>query len=258
MSLGLETTVENDGTVDDKASESAASASIPSGSSESQTQSESETEFDAEFYEETFGLPAGSLKDVTDAQSALDMIRTFTDRTLISGLAGFTGGADIPVSKAPVTPPAAPKAEEKKGEASPTDFEKFKAEMMAEFEAKLNAERSAAAQAEIARRISSKIDSWGSAKYGVGTARTYKQAREAKRLAEMVYEHANAAAALGQQVTVESTLERLRLIDDETYTPTKQKAQVGTPGAGGKMGAKGDAAKMPRNIHEALRGNTTY
>lgn len=258
MSVGLETTVNDDQVTDDKASESAASASILSGSSESQTQSESETEFDPEFYEETFGLPAGSLKDVTDAQSALDMIRSFTDRTLIAGLSGFTGGADVPETKAAPAVPAAPKAEEKKGEATPTDFAKFKAEMMAEFDAKLNAERSAAAQAAIAQRISAKIDSWSSPKYGVGTARTYKQAREAKRLAEMVYEHANAAAALGQQVTVESTLERLRLIDDETYAPSKAKAQVGTPGAGGKMGAKGDASKMPRNIHEALRGNTSF
>jgi hypothetical protein len=254
MSVGLETTVNDDQVADDKASEIAASASILSGSSESQSQSEEgSTEFDPEFYEETFGLPAGSLKDVTDAQSALDMIRTFTDRTLIAGLGGFAGGADVPQTKAAPATPAVPKAEEKKAETTPTDFEKFKAELMSEFEAKLNAERATAAQAEIARRIAAKIDSWGSAKYGVGQARTYKQAREAKRLAEMVYEHANAAAALGQQVTVESTLERLRLIDDETYTPTKKKAQVGTPGAGGNMGAKGD--KMPRNIHEALRSN---
>lgn len=253
MSIAFETT--NPEPEDKEAEVKDAAARTPAGSSESQEQSQSETEFDPGFYEETFGLPAGSLKDVTDAQSALDMIRTYTDRTLITGLAGFSGGADIPDTKAASN--AEQRVADDKKAGAPTDFEKLKAELRAEWQTELRQQQEQAMMAETTRRVAAKIDSWGSPKYGVGNNRNYKQAREAKRLIEMVFDHARVAAARGEAVTPEATLERLRLIDDETYVPSKGKAQVGTPGAGGKMGAKGDAAKMPRSIHEALMQNKT-
>jgi len=42
--------------------------------------------FDASSYEESFGLPAGTLSGVEDAEAALEAVREYTDKTLTAGL----------------------------------------------------------------------------------------------------------------------------------------------------------------------------
>jgi len=233
----------------------AAAESTHAGSSESAEQSEQATEFDSALYEQTFGLPEGSLKDTTDAATALDLIKAFTDRTLIAGMAGFAGEADIPESKLPAEQPAKKKAKEPEN----PEYAAIRAELD-EVKGLLRNQKQhqeAVQMAEVKRRIFTKIDSWKSAKYGVGSARTYKQTKEANEIAGLVFQHAQAARQAGAyEPQVEASLERLRLVHDDTYElPKKAAPQLGTPGSGGKAGSKGE--NQPRSIHYALLGNPT-
>lgn len=239
--------------------DSAEQKSITSESGSSQTESsadDAQADFDAESLEISFGLPPGSLKDVKDADSAFEAVRTMTDKILTAGV-GFAPPAD----EKPAEKKAAPKADEKPGSGGNAEIDALRAEL-AEVKG-IVAQQTAQAQrqesADVERRVRSKIDSWASPKYGVTGTRNWRQTRAVQEFVDVLLPNMVAGRrAAGLAVStkdVEAYMEQLRVFDDDTYKPTKKAADkqtLGTPGA-----TKGAAEQKvaPGNIHQALMKN---
>ena len=211
--------------------------------------------FDVAVIEKEYGLPVGTLKDAKDEQSAYEAIKTFTDSTLTAG--GFGGGAVEQLG----TPPAKGKEVAK----TVDTIEALRAELdeVKGFLVKQQEGQRAQLEAELNRRVDSRINKWNSDKYGVAGKRTYKQTKAVKEFKEILLPNhvqgvVNSHMPVDQEVEV--YMERLRLHDDETYAPggKKQSAKdikpLGTPG-GNSGGAGGSKDGSPRNIHEALKNN---
>lgn len=225
-------------------------------SSGTETAGDNDGEFNPAEYEASFGLPAGSLKDVTDADSALKVIREHTDKLLIAGLSAG-GAADLPTAEEKPAPK--PKADDKKPVASGNaEIDALRAEL-AEVKGTIANQTKAQQQSqlqELDRRILTEIDSWKSPKYGVGTTRNYKQVKATRALREILLTHVAGYQATGQPIPlVETALRQVRVHDDEDYKPVvkKKDGALGTPGRSGKSG--GDTT--PANIHQALMQNQT-
>jgi hypothetical protein len=219
-------------------------------------------EFNAESLEISFGLPPGSLKDVKDEASAYEAVRTMTDKILAAGV-GFaptTDDADANATKTTTTMVAEKKpAAESKTAANP-ELDALRAEM-AEVKGMLTRQTQQTQQQmanDLKRRMTDKMDSWASPKYGVKGNRNYKQTQAAKEFEDKLLPNLLAgyqAAGLPIDQTIETYMERLRVFDDENYKPTKKgadkSAALGTPGSTKSVG--GD--KSPRSIHHALMAN---
>lgn len=232
--------------------------SIESGSSESQEQVETETdEFNPSEYEQTFGLPAGTLKDATDAESALAAVREYADRTLTAGLGFDFQGQQKPAETKAAAKGAEDKSDGEKGSGN-AELDALRAELV---EVKGMLQQNAQAQQqrmeqELERRISAEIDSWDSPKYGKSQSRNFNQTKADKEIRELMVTHITGLHAHGQPAPeVEKLLRQVRAFHDSDYSPAapKQKqAPLGTPNAAAKQAQAGNA---PRNIHEALMGN---
>lgn len=213
----------------------------------------SSNSFDAASIEEAFGLPAGTLKDVKDNDSALSAVREYTDKLTVAGI-----GVESPLGKPAEAPaakqagqPAAPPAEGDKPQyLTKADIDK----LFADRDKAQQTQQTGAMLTELDRRLEAEINSWASPKYGVGKQRTFKQVKAFNDLKDMIVTHIAGAATTGQQLPIGEVLaRRVRLLDDETYKPTVAGAAavpLGTPGA---AKAVTDANKDgPRNIHEAV------
>ena len=218
--------------------------------------------FDASSYEESFGLPAGTLDGVGNAESALESIREYTDKTLTAGLL-----SDAKIDPAVVvdeTPPVGaaetPAATGKLATSKNLELDALRADL-AEVKEKLvtreNNDHNAQV-VEINRRVDSEIDDWASPKYGTSKSRNFNQAKSVKELQELVQTHIAGSQAQGKAPPiVEQLLRQVRTFHDDEYKPSPVKkngeAVLGSPGTGSRS-TKGDDG--PKNIHEALMGNS--
>ena len=212
-------------------------------------------EFDPDAIEEAFGLPSGSLKDVTDTATALDLVRQLTDKTLIAGLE--LGDQVVEPAAAPKAPAAAPASPEPGAKTTPVnaEIEALRAQLvevktLIQQQTETNNQRLAA---ELDGRIRSEIDSWESPKYGVGKSRNFNQTKAEKELRNLARTHVAGLQVQGAVVpTVEVILRRVRAFDDADFKPTRKSAAapLGTPGT--PKGAPGGGKDEPKNIHELL------
>ena len=224
--------------------------------------------FDASSYEESFGLPAGTLDGVETAESALESIREYTDKTLTAGL--LSNAKVDPATKAGDAP--AEKVVEKVAEKLPVDTAIKGADTNPELDAlrarvteveKKSAVREqndiAIRDAEINRRGYEEIDKWASPKYGTSKSRNFKQAQAVAELTDLVRTHIRGYQAEGKlPPVVEKTLRQVRAHHDDEYKPSPApkngEAVLGSPGTGSRSAKKGD--DEPANIHEALQQNS--
>jgi len=240
----VETEVENQETTDQ-----ASQQSDSTGSKES-TATKSENDFDSESLELSFGLPPGSLKDVKDEASALEMLRSHTDQTLLKGLR-------IEPEQSQAEFPAITKPAQGKDSAEGTpDGEPAMLKRIAALESKLeDREKQFQAQqlADIERRLMSEVDSWASPKYGVTGSRTYNQTKAVRELVfELIPNYARGARSEGSQLPEPETIaRRLRVHTDETYKPSKRKADSGTSGTPGQRREPAES-KQARSIHDRV------
>ncbi len=223
--------------------------------------------FDAASYEESFGLPADTLKGVEDAKGALNAIREYTDKTLSAGL---SAGGKVDLSDgsedAGVVEGAKSAAEDaaRKTVSKNPEVDALRAEIteiksdLAKRDKQAFAERSAA----IDSRIQDEIDSWSSPMYGTSKARSFTQAKAVKEFKELVNTQVIGFQAQGKMPpAVEKVLRQVRSFHDEKFNPTPAKsngnAQLGSPGTGSRsVKANADSDKAPKNIHEALMSNS--
>lgn len=214
--------------------------------------------FDAASIEEAFGLPAGTLKDVKDTDSALSAVREYTDKLTVAGLgveSPLGKPAEVPAvpaAKQPGQPAAATAEGDKPQYLTKTDLDK----LFADREQAQQEKQTTAMLAELQRRLDAEVDTWASPKYGVGKQRTVKQIRAKKDLDDLILTHIGGATVTGTTLPVAEVLaRRIRLLDDETYKPTVAGAAVvplGTPGAAKAVTTENKEG--PRNIHEAVLG----
>lgn len=260
--------VENASAADETIVDEAITTPTGSATSADATPADDAAEFDAAELEHAFGLPQGSLKDATDAESALSIIKEHTDKTLIAGL-GFAGAAaDAPADPTPApakgaakgAAPAASKAAEAGQAAASESIEELR-ERIAKLEGALTAtaQASKAQQlAELDRRMQTEIDSWKSPKYGTGKARNYAQTRAMKNLRELVATQVAGLQATNQPLPViEKVLQQVRVFDDaeslaDLAKQLKGKKPADAVGAPGKTGKSGKPDGAPKNIHEAF------
>lgn len=236
--------------------------------SQSQSQSsnanaaQADNTWDAESLEVSFGLPPGSLRDVKDEASALEAVRTMTDKLLTAGLGFAEPTTETSAETKPATKPAT-KAETKPSGNAELDALRAEVEALKardqEREAKLIEQQNKQNTAMLRQRITTKIDSWASPKYGVTGTRNFKQAQAVKEFEEVLLPNFVAgrrASGLSlDAASLEAYMEQVRVFQDENYKPAKKgaakDAALGTPGAS-KPPAGSDA---PRTIHHALMGN---
>lgn len=213
-------------------------------------------EFNGNEYEQSFGLPAGTLKDVKDAESALAIIRSHTDKTLLAGDT-YVGGATVPAAETTAAKIGAAAAAAPVTGGNP-ELDALRAEVN-ELKGDREKERTAANHREVVeqlRRFESEVDSWASPKYGVTGHRTYDQQRAYRGLMGLGSTHIAGYVATNQASPApEHVARQVRVFDDKDYKPTQNTTAkpVGTPGSGSK--AANASASEPRNIHEALMGS---
>lgn len=201
-----------------------------------------------------------------DEKSAIEAVRSFTDKILTAGL-GFASAA---TTETKVEKPVV-KAEEKPAEKAAAaatganaEIDSLRAELR-EVKGMLTEQSQRQHQnglLELDRRVEAKIDSWASPKYGVKGNRNYKQTKAAKEFKDVLIPNLLAgrqAAGLPINQQIEVYMEQLRLHDDENYTPSKKdgdkSAALGTAGA--QKAAAGAAGAAPRSIHQALINNAS-
>ncbi len=227
--------------------------------------STSDDAFDAPSYEQSFGLPTGTLDGVEDAEGALEAIRGYTDETLTAGLLSNSIAGVTPATAAGEGDSKSDAAvkllnEAVKKESGNTELDALRAGLAEVKESLAIREKidHDTRVAEINRRVDSEIDVWASPKYGTTKSRNFKQAKAMKELQELVETHIAGSNAQGKSPPiVESLLRQVRTFHDDEYKPAPVKknsdAALGSPGTGSRS-TKGDDG--PSNIHEALMGNS--
>lgn len=224
--------------------------------------STSEGEFDAASYEESFGLPNGTLDGVKDAGGALETIREYTDKTLTAGLLsnaidGVTPAVDGETNGGvDKNDKASAKQESKNPEldALRADLVEVKEKLATREKLDHNTR-----VAEINNRVDVEMDVWASPKYGTSKSRNYKQASAVKELQGLVQTHIAGFQTQGKQPpVVEKLLRQVRAFHDDEYSPPSAKKNsgevLGSPGTGSRSAKKDDGE--PANIHEALQQNS--
>lgn len=220
----------------------------------------SSNSFDAAPIEEAFGLPAGTLKDVKDNDSALSAVDEYINKVTVAGI-GLPSPLEqaklaAPVAAAPATPqPGQPAAKPVEGQPQYMT----RADLDAYYAEKETAQQTAqfnAFMGELDRRLDAEIDSWASPQYGVGKQRNVKQIKAHAEVKDMIKTHIAGAVATGQVLPqAEILARRIRRLEDTTYTPGKPvqaAAPLGTPGAAKAVTTENKDG--PRNIHEAVLG----
>ncbi len=229
--------------------------------------------FDASTYEESFGLPADTLKGVENAEDALEAIRGYTDKSLTTGLlsnsiegatqaaaaaeaitgveTGMTTGVDTGAASKKTASQASKNPELDALRAKVDGMEKRETERV-----RLDLE---ARSSEIDSRVVAEIDKWASPKYGTTKSRNFKQAKDVKEFEDLVRTHILGHRAEGTQPPlVEKLLRQVRAFHDEDFNPKPVKdngdAVLGSPGTGSRAAKKGD--DEPRSIHQALQNNS--
>lgn len=223
--------------------------------------STSDDVFDASSYEQSFGLPADTLKGVEDAKSALEAIREYTDKTLTAGLlSDAVGGATVAPADTSADKGAESGDTKKDAAGKNPELDDLRAELSEVKESLATREKNDYDNrvAEINRRVDSEIDDWASPKYGTSKSRNFKQAKAVKELQDLVGTHIAGSKVQGKNPpVVESLLRQVRTFHDDEYKPAPAKKNsdtpLGSPGTGSRS-AKGDGS--PKNIHEALMGNS--
>lgn len=221
--------------------------------------STSDDVFDASSYEESFGLPADTLKGVEDAESALKVIREYTDKTLTAGLLSDAVGDKVAAENVEAGKKLDALGAELKASKNP-ELDVLRAELsdIKESLAVRDKRDFAMQSAEIDSRVDLEIDAWASPKYGTSKSRNFNQAKAMKGLQELVKTHIIGLRAEDKQPpVVEKLLRQVRAFDDDEYKPApankNSDAVLGSPGTGSRS-AKSDGE--PANIHEALMGNS--
>jgi hypothetical protein len=200
--------------------------------------------------EEAYGLPEGTLKDAKSEQEAFDLVRSYTDNTLLASLdEGEPAPAEEQTTKA-----AAKDEKPASGGNEEVDKLRAKVDKLEGYLTKQLEQEQKRVSAELVRRFNARVDSWKSAKYGTSGKRTYKQKVAVDSLGKLIADQGRVEASAGRVVAIESLADRARIWDDESFQPGVKKtaetqAPVGTPG-GHRQTATND--KLPRNIHEAL------
>lgn len=225
-------------------------------------------EFDASTFEVDHGLPEGTLEGVTDGKAAVEKLREYTDKILSAGLMSSAQLSQADVSQKTQTgdtKDAATKAEGKAdGKAEPTDFEKFRSEIMQSVKAELRAAQEQAQRAQDAEmlrqidsRIVAEIDSWNSPKYGSKDKRGYKELKAVRELRELAQtQYAGYVSQGKNSPPIETLMRQVRAFHDSDYTPSKKQATaaekkpLGTPGTR----SAGVDDGQPRTIHHAVFG----
>ena len=255
MIMPLETKEENETDQNDQKPETTSTGSTETDDS---TEGNEGDAFDAASYEESFGLPADTLKGVENAEDALEKIREYTDETLTAGLlsdsikgvadaaddADKGGASDDPPKKAGSKNPELDALRADLKEVKESLAYREKKDQQLQFE-------------DINRRGYAEIDTWASPKYGTTKSRNFKQAKAVESLQDLVRTHILGYQAQGKlPPIVEKTLRQVRAHHDEDYKPKTAKknsdAVLGSPGAVNRT-KKGD--DEPANIHEALMKN---
>lgn len=220
-------------------------AATDEGAVDTSTETSGDT-FDASEYEQTFGMPAGSLSGVKDADEALSKIRDFTDTSLLRGSASGTPAPSKPAIKTETKT-------ETKGDSTYEALRKELDEVKSAMTKRDEAENARTMQ-DLNGRLNKEIDSWASAKYGVSGKRTYKQTQEYNEVCRLASVHgAGYVSSNSTMPTIESLVRSARAYHDDAYTLSKQPkpettaVPVGTPGASNKK------QQAPANIHEALQ-----
>lgn len=236
-------------------------SSTESQATTDQTTTNETDNFDAESLEVSFGLPPGSLKDVKDQASALAAVRDLTDKTLVAGLGLPASAADDAEQKSEKGGKK-PDAAKTKGTPVNEEIEALRAELseVKGFIVEQTKMQKQQLVAEVDRRLDAEVDSWASPKYGVNGSRNYKQTKAYKALRdELVPRYLGGAQTAGVAIpTIEIVARRIRVHDDDTFTPTvtkkadEKEKPLGTPGA-----RRDPSGKEPNNIHEALMRNAS-
>jgi hypothetical protein len=225
-------------------------------STETATTDETTDAFDSSTFEVEYGLPEGTLKGVTDEESALQAVRDYTDKLLTAGLTVPQQQAAQAITGQTAAKPADSADKKPSGN---VELDALRAELV-EVKSTIQQFTQAAQQQqiqELQRRIAAEVDRWDSPKYGKGQARNYNQIKAVRELQELVSTHVAGYVATGRNApAVESVLRQVRVFHDEGFKPGQQKATpakqapLGTPGGQAKAAGDGE----PRSIHHALMG----
>lgn len=263
MSVGLNQSENKNPPADEPTTDPAASAnpsdpSTPDGSSESREPEQPETdEFNAEEFEQFYGLPEGTLAGAEDAEAAAAKLQEFTDSILVQGL-NWTPGAGVQqtAEQQPETSAEKPAAKSKEGEtpANP-ELDALRAEL-AEVKYALQQQSQQSQQAvmqQLKSRAATEIDSWASEKFGTSKSRNYKQNKALRELEQDFEVQLAGYQAMGRPVPpVEMVLRQLRAHHEGAAAqPKKPQQPLGTPGS--RKPEKG--GQEPQNIHQALMVN---
>lgn len=235
-----------------------ASQANESQSDDSATTETDSGDFNPAEWEAQFGLEEGSLKDCKSVEEVLQAVAEAADKTILAGLTAPTNEAnpsDFPKTEPekPATPAQSGTQTQSSGNAEIDALKQQLGLIQQEIrQSREVAEKAILAESE--RRLNKEIDSWASAKYGVGKNRNSKQYRAYQALVNEMRTYVAGRAALGQSIPdVEIIARQVRAFHDDTFKPTALKlnkqAPLGTPGTSKEH--KGD--KGPKNIYEVIQ-----
>ena len=229
-----------------------------------QNQGGEQVKFDPSLIEESFGLPAGSLKGAKDEAGAYEVVRSLTDKTLVDGLSSQNVSQETfsePETHKTAKPADKPKVDD--GTAKPNkELETMRAEL-AEIKAAFQQQAEATQRQLVAQfdnEFLAEVDSWESPKYGVAGSRNFDQIEAVmelrySRVPLFVAGNSKSGRPLPQAAAIARSC---RVHHDEGFKPGEKKEQaksqqvLGTPGA--RRDVSGAGADGPRNIHEAISG----
>lgn len=223
-------------------------------------------EFDPVAYEQSYGLPAGTLGDCDTEAKALEVIRNSADTILLAGLQKSRELAHLQKSRelaqvAQTTPedPVPENSSQSDGEASALKQLEQKVQQLEKHLQARDTLQEQTVLSGIERRVAAEIDSWDSDMYGKsGGKRTYDQTMAVERLRQAAH-----TFAMGQVVQnawddssgVEIALRNARAFSGDSVTKKKKaadKAQLGSPsGSEASNGA-------PANIHAAVMSQRRF
>lgn len=202
--------------------------------------------FDPNSFEQTYGLPAGSLAGVTSESQAADKIRELVNQSLTAGLSTFSQptAPAVPVPPPVQQPPQAPAT--KTVADMQREIDQLKSAVVQFTQASYQSQ--AAAYDE---RIQKEIDSWSAPEFGVKNTRSYDQLRKVQELRQLAATVVAGAQRTGQPVPeVEPLLRQVRkFMDPGSKAPPAGNGQppLGTPSPGAKVAGDG----KPKSLYEA-------
>lgn len=214
-----------------------------------------EDAFDAATLEADYGLPAGTLADAKDEESALEMIRQHTDSVLSAGL---TAPQSTGQATEQVMGQEAPKQEGRTpspGQKAPggnAELDALRAELQ---EVKSTIQKQQQAQQQevsqmLQQRAIAEVDNWKSPKYGTSESRTFNQLKALRELDELVNTHLAGCRAQGKQTpNIERVLRQVRAFHDDVKPAKKAESKpLGSSGASRQRLGN----EEPGNIHTAM------